>query len=72
MPQQKISAVHPTMNQFVDLSMESVIHHRFQTFTQLRVILLAQEIRVRMTMPHLQAMPVICASLPSGAACQRL
>jgi hypothetical protein len=38
MPQQKISALHPTMNQFVDLSMESVIHHRFQTFTQLRVI----------------------------------
>jgi hypothetical protein len=26
------------MNQFVDLSMENTIHHRFQIFTQLRVI----------------------------------
>ena len=26
------------MNQFVDLSMERAIHHRFQIFAQLRVI----------------------------------
>ncbi len=26
------------MNQFVDLSMEHAVHHRFHTFTQLRVI----------------------------------
>jgi hypothetical protein len=26
------------MNQFVDLSMERAVHHRFHTFTQLRVI----------------------------------
>jgi hypothetical protein len=38
MPRQKKFGVHPTMNQFVDLSMESAIHHRSQTFTQLRVI----------------------------------
>ena len=27
------------MNQIVDLSMEHAVHHRFHTFTQLRVIL---------------------------------
>jgi hypothetical protein len=38
MPRQEKFGVHPTMNQFVDLSMERAIHLRFQTFTQLRVI----------------------------------
>src|SRR5260370_30659294 len=47
------------------LSIEKVIHRRFQVVTLNTEITADAGNREKMTMPHLQATPVICASLPS-------